>query len=277
MTAPVKKKNTKELLDKHPLLRTLSHREFGQPFKTFKITHNPVQTETLSILNEANHYNNWIMDLVQPYLKGHVLEVGCGTGNFSQKILDTNAVSALTTVDVVSQYTETTLQRTNTPEGKTLSVETLDIFDEENTTLSHQRFDTIVLLNVLEHIENDEQAVERLNQYLNPGGQLIVLVPAQPLLMSAYDKAIGHFRRYTQVSLSDLFKKSGQWPITESRNFNVLGIAGWIWNFKIRQKQVFNNAHVGLFNRLVPMLQWLESKVSPMVGLSVFLVAEKPA
>jgi len=240
---------------------------------------NPVQTETLSILSGANHYNHWIMNKVRSHIQGNVLEVGCGVGNFSQSILDLEAVTALTAVDIVVDYAEQTEARVVVPSGKGFDVKAMNLFDptDQNTDLNavHREFDTIILLNVLEHLENDRQALKTLSGYLKPGGKLVILVPAQPWLMSHYDIAIGHYRRYTKHSLHSLVQSVGQFNVQVLQNFNLLGILGWLWNFKIRQKRAFNNAHVGLFNHIAPFLQWIESKVSVPIGLSVLSVVQK--
>lgn len=236
---------------------------------------NPVQTETLSILSKADHYNNWIMSQISPHLSGKVLEVGCGTGNFSQKFLDHPKVSSVMAVDVVDGYAEKASEKTIVPEGKAFNAQTLDIFEKDTASpFQAESFDTVVLLNVLEHIEDHQQAIKTLKRYLKPGGKIIILVPAQQWLMSDYDVAIGHFRRYSQITIEALLWKY-ELNVVENKNFNVFGIMGWIWNFKVRRKQVFNNAHVGLFNAMVPALKWLEDRVSMPVGLSVFAVAEK--
>jgi len=67
-----------------------------------------------------------------------------------------------------------------------------------------QQFDTIVYIDVLEHIEHDAQQLESAVHYLRPGGSLIVLAPALPALYSAFDRSIGHFRRYTRASLANV-------------------------------------------------------------------------
>ena len=231
---------------------------------------NDAQTFWLENLQQADRYNNWIFEQIKPYLGNSVLEVGCGNGNFT--VFLAKECSSVMGIDLDSEYVE--LARTRLQQ-KTLAQKTeINIIQGDVLELdTDQRFDAIALLDVLEHIEDDVAILQKLNRLLKPGGNLIVKVPALNSLYGEMDRAIGHYRRYSNRTIAETFAKANL-SVPKTWYFNLAGIPGWWLNSVLLQKTNPPAGQVGLFNRVVPILEKLEKWVTPPVGLSLFAIAQ---
>jgi SAM-dependent methyltransferase len=139
-------------------------------------------------------------------------------------------------------------------------------------------YDGAVLVNVLEHIADDAQALRELFRVLKPGGALLLFVPALPFLFSRLDSFLGHFRRYRRDGLARLVADAG-FEIISARYLDLLGVVPW-WVFNTLGGAVtFNPALVRLYDRFgVPLTRWIEHAIkAPPFGKNVILVARKKA
>lgn len=232
------------------------------------------QSFWLEQLKSANHYNRWIFSQILPYIGNEILEVGCGTGNFTELLAQPG--SRLTAIDLNETYAKTTMHRLKENPGVEVLVADATqmswLWSQNNS--QEKSFDTIILLDVLEHIEDDVALLHQLHQGLRSGGKLIVKVPALNWLYSPMDQAIGHYRRYTQQTLLETFKNAGYVkPVLWF--FNAAGIPGWWLNGKILQRTTPPSEQIGWFDRAVPFLEAIESRVPMPIGLSLFAVATK--
>ena len=227
---------------------------------------NDAQTFWLKNLKQADRYNNWIVEQIKPYLGNNVLEVGCGNGNFT--VLLAQQCDRITGIDINREYVETARKRLAKQANVT-------ILQENATKLrSGNSFDTIIMLDVLEHIEDDIATLEQLYSLLTPQGKLIIKVPALNYIYGEMDRAIGHYRRYNKNTLVNTFQKAN---LTQPKvwYFNVAGIPGWWLNSKVLKRTTPPSQQVSLFNRAVPILSAVESIIKSPVGLSLFAVASK--
>jgi SAM-dependent methyltransferase len=203
----------------------------------------------LERMAEAPRFNEWMYEVISPYLQGKILEIGSGIGNLSTYFIENKKCIWLSDYD--KHYINLLRERF----GTLLSTDVLQIdlsdplFKEENQNLENS-FDAVFLLNVLEHIDNDYRAVEYCKFLLRPGGDLLILVPAYPFLFSKMDKLLGHFRRYTVASLNNVIRENDL-EIEKTFHFNTLGIAGWLWNKlfntgEISQKKWLSITHLFL-------------------------------
>ncbi|MEB3356649.1 MAG: class I SAM-dependent methyltransferase [Synechococcales bacterium] len=222
------------------------------------------QTFWLENLKSASQYNQWIFSQIRPYLGSDVLEVGCGNGNFS--VLIAPHCQKLVALDLDESYVQQTQTRLR-------DYSHVEVLAADATEFQCDRtFDTIVMLDVLEHIEDDVGTLRALGRLLKPGGQLLVKVPALEALYSPMDRAIGHYRRYRQTTLADTFTAAGfQKP--HVWRFNLAGIPGWWLNGCVLNRTTPPSSQVGLFDKVVPILQRLEALVPPPLGLSLYGVA----
>jgi len=221
-------------------------------------------------LGSATHYNQWIFSKIQPHIKGRTLEVGCGCGNFTPLIAQhCNQLLAVDLNPSYVQHTQTLMQQ-----NEHVTVLTADAtrLEAHPKLADNQGFETIIMLDVLEHLETDVAVLRSLGQRLAPGGHLIVKVPAIEQLYNSLDRAVGHCRRYSSQRLSQTFTEAG-FVSPELEYFNFVGIAGWWLN---GQQQTPPGQQVGWFDRGVPLFRAMEARIGCPVGLSLFAIANTP-
>ena len=150
------------------------------------------QGQELDNFDKASIWRKYIFLNIKNYIKGPTLEVGAGIGSFTNNYKSLTSDITLSEIDTDNLYIiKEKFKKDNFN------------FTSEHTKNINKNFDTIMYLNVLEHIENDNKEIVNAFEKLNPNGYLIILVPAHNKLYSKFDKAIGHFRRYD----IDFFRK----------------------------------------------------------------------
>ncbi|MEP7339977.1 MAG: class I SAM-dependent methyltransferase [Acidobacteriota bacterium] len=226
-------------------------------------------TATLNQLAELDRYNHWIYEQIAAAMGSRILEVGSGTGNITQ-FLCANGNQVMAT-DVVPSY-RSELQRLfgakpNVKVGK------FDLDREAPAEFITQPFDTVVCLNVLEHIEDDLFALQQMHRALEPGGKLALLVPAHRILYGEFDRAVGHYRRYEKRELADKLKQAG-FAVREMKFFSLLATLPWLINGRLLKRDYLPVGQANLADRLVPLLK-LEKLIGPPCGLSLIAIAQK--
>lgn len=136
--------------------------------------------------------------------------------------------------------------------------------------------DTIVAVNVLEHVERPAGFLEAAYSRLAPDGALLILVPALPALYGSLDKAFEHYRRYTRPELEKDLSDAG-FVIERLHYMNLVGIAGWFVAGRVMRRTTLGRAQVRIYDRwVIPWLRRIESVVHPPLGQSLIAVARKP-
>ncbi|HLZ45052.1 MAG TPA: class I SAM-dependent methyltransferase, partial [Gemmatimonadales bacterium] len=161
-----------------------------------------------------------MFDRLRPWVGGAVLEIGSGIGNLSTFLLD---AKRLVLTDTREEYLNRLRQRF--AQCANVSVERLYL-PNEHAALAGQRFDTIICLNVLEHVDDDIGSLVAIRGMLAADGRLVLLVPALPALYGTMDRALGHHRRYTRRGLGDVFRQTG-FRLAHIEYFNLAGVPGW--------------------------------------------------
>ncbi len=225
----------------------------------------------LQIMATATNYRRWIFDTFSSAIGQRVLEIGAGIGNFTELLLDREFVLPTDIhrpcIDVLKQRFS---DRWSPP------ARLLDAADPCVRDLAPLRFDTVICFNVLEHVADDQAALQNMWNVLQPGGRLLLWVPALPHLFGSVDVALEHHRRYTRQSLSGEVRRAG-FLIEGTHYVNFVGILGWWFNGSLLKRREESFSQIGLFDRgVVPWLRPLEAIVPPPVGLSVALIARKP-
>jgi SAM-dependent methyltransferase len=154
----------------------------------------------LELFSTATVWKSYFRRQMEPFLGAEVLEVGAGMGG-TTKLLCRPRQHAWTCLEPDAELARSlslAIERGELPGNCQVVVGTL-----EQVPLSSV-FDTLIYIDVLEHIEDDRGELERAATHLKPGGYLVVLAPAHPWLFSEFDRVIGHFRRYTRSSLRAL-------------------------------------------------------------------------
>ena len=226
--------------------------------------------ETLSTLAGADNFNKWMYETIRPFVKGRVLETGSGIGNISALLLETQKEVVLS--DFSLPYTAVLLAhfKDHPHLSGILQMDLVDSrFDERHSSLFGS-FDTIIALNVIEHVEEDGLAVGNCRKLLKQGGRFIILVPAYAGLYNRFDKELGHCRRYTKKTLQQLI--SPHFSILQCRYFNLAGIAGWFFSGTILRKKIIPSSQMRCFNALVPLFRVLDKMGLRRIGLSVWAV-----
>jgi SAM-dependent methyltransferase len=222
---------------------------------------------TLEVMEGAQRYNRWIYDRVRDGIGQRVLEIGCGTGTITSFMADRQLVVG---IDVNDEYIVSTRDRFSDRPNVVIRRHDLT---ESVEPLRGYRFDSAVSVNVFEHIASDEAAMKAVYTLLEPGGTFTLLVPCHPALLGAFDRDIGHHRRYTKGELRRKLEASG-FAVERIRRSNPVGALGWLVNVRLLGLRRLRGT--GLFDRLVPVLTLLD-RVELPVGLSLIAVARKPA
>lgn len=234
----------------------------------------PIGSETLDVIARANRFNKWMFSTIQPFCQGNILEIGSGVGNISTYFIQKGSDIFLS--DIREEYCNL-LKRKFAHHLHVTGVEQIDLvhpdFDKVYAHLT-EKFDTVFALNVLEHIEDHNQAILNARKLLKPSGKLIILVPAYPFLYCRFDKELGHYRRYTRKSLHKVISEN-HLKSEKIFHFNVAGIGAWFLFGKLSGRRQIEQNEMGLFNHLVPLFKLIDRVSFHKTGLSVIIVATK--
>ncbi len=222
----------------------------------------------LDAMAEARNYCHWIMRYFAPYLGERVVEIGAGTGTFSELLLSSERTVGLALFEAARNLFPLLRQR----------------FADRNVRLHGGAFDplaldapadSIVLVNVLEHILDDAALLSQVHQSLRPGGSLLLFVPALTWNYGSLDKAFEHHRRYSKGGLVKKLRAAG-FRVEQARYVNIIGIASWFFAGKVLRQTTLRPAQVRWYDRwVVPWSFKLEQICEPPLGQSLLVVAVK--
>jgi SAM-dependent methyltransferase len=228
----------------------------------------PEQAETLQRMEEADNYNRWLVERGAHLIGSRVLDAGAGIGTFSEQIADGRQVVALEPDPV---FLPGLRRRFAGRPNVVVVARGIEEFEREPPPGS---FDTILCFNVLEHIADDEGALQRFCRLLEPGGTLLLLVPAHPAAYGEIDSVLGHERRYGKPALAAKLEEAGL-DVMQLRHVNPLGLLGWLVTSRVLRASQLPSGPLRLFDRLVPVLRMLDRLHFPF-GLSLWAVARRP-
>jgi SAM-dependent methyltransferase len=211
----------------------------------------------------------WLFDEIRPHLGRRVLEVGCGHGNMTRHLLDRDLVVA---IDVDASSVE--LIRAQYSDYPNVLPCHCDICDESVRAIAIHGIDTVISVNVLEHISDDTGALVNMGRILATGGTLVLIVPAFGWLFGTMDAAIGHFRRYTKAGMVAKLKQAGL-TVKQQYYLNGLGAIGWFVNGRVLKQEVPPSGQLRWFNHLVPLVAKAERLVRIPFGISLVSIAQR--
>jgi glycosyltransferase involved in cell wall biosynthesis len=223
---------------------------------------------TIRRLDSLKRYNKWIWERLRPFIGQRVLEVGAGSGTMTRFLYGRELIVA---TDKETPYLDRLRNRFRRKPG--IVIERLDLDSDDALELARYGFDTVCCINVLEHTSDDAAALRRVNALLQPGGRVVVFVPAGRGLYGALDKGVGHLRRYDRDELTTKLQQAG-FEIEELSYQNQIAKLAWWLNSKVLRRQSLPSAQSRFFDSFVPMLQKLEG-TNPSSGLSLIAVGRK--
>jgi glycosyltransferase involved in cell wall biosynthesis/phospholipid N-methyltransferase len=226
---------------------------------------------TLDALSFAPKFNTWMADTISPYVGRTVLEIGAGMGNMSRHLLPHRKRYVAT--DVNDEYAD---HLKNTFRHRPhVCVHKLNATKAEDFRAFEGQLDTVVCLNVLEHIEDEAATLGYIRTLLEPGGRLILLVPNDPKAYGTIDKEIGHYRRYTPQSLRKVVTESG-YEVEDILHFNRISMPAWRFTGQVRKSKTLSRTALRVFDSLV----WLWRKIDgalPWNPTSIIAIARRPS
>jgi SAM-dependent methyltransferase len=230
---------------------------------------NPVdpRVEIQAALGAAGNYNRWIADQAGGFVGNRVLDAGSGAGNLARLLLDDREL--VVGVDEWDEFTELA-QRELAATGRFVSVNA-DLTDPAlPTALREHRLDSAICSNVLEHIPDDAAALANIAASLPSGAPVFVLVPAFMALYGAHDRADHHLRRYTKRSFARLVDPLPL-DVEQAYYMNLPGFFAWFAVGRVLRRQL-QPADVGLYDRLVPAIRAVETRIHPPIGQSLIVL-----
>jgi len=227
--------------------------------------------KTLETLSSFDEYAKWIYQRIHHHLGNRVMEIGCGIGNNVDHLMSNQDTEVILT-DYRTDYLEDLKGAFSSRPN--VEFHLYDATQPPPTELKVNPPDTIVMLNVLEHIREDELTLSNLYDLLQPGGKLVVLVPAHQALYCRIDENLEHFRRYSMDELVDKMRAAG-FQTQETFFHNAVGAAGWFVAGKIMRAGEIKSGHVQGQKILFPITKAVD-KFKPPFGLSVVCVGQKP-
>jgi 2-polyprenyl-3-methyl-5-hydroxy-6-metoxy-1,4-benzoquinol methylase len=225
--------------------------------------------EELDLFQHAQNWKRYYAGMLKPYVRGRVLDAGCGIGVNAEYLVN-EAVMSYTFLEpdgvlldrVPGQLTVQKLR-----DGERIQGTTSD--------LAGKRFDTILYMDVIEHIEDSKGELRRAYDLLEPGGHLLILVPAFNFLYSPFDKAIGHFRRYDRVILKDELPPELERITT--RYLDSLGMLMSLGNkFFLKQSEPKLTQILFWDRNVVPLSRVADKVVFHSFGRSLLSISRKP-
>lgn len=224
-----------------------------------------LQHSVLEALESARNYNAWVASLVLPHVGDDPVEIGSGTGTNAAILLE-QGLPRLTVSETDAELVGRLQERfAGDPR---VSVRELDLLDAPPAEHS-----AALALNVLEHIPDDVEALRAAGRLVEPGGAVVVFVPAFPFAMSRFDRDIGHVRRYTKDTAREAFARAAL-GLEELRYVNAPGLAAWTLGMRVLRMRPRDGLVLRGWDRaIVPVARRLERRVAPPFGQSLLAVA----
>jgi SAM-dependent methyltransferase len=222
--------------------------------------------QSLNVLKDTYNYNHWVYSLLRPYVGNTVLEVGAGIGNITRFLLSVERIVCLEPEsNYAAQLKSLAYHHTNVTIVQSL-IEQFDHYQYD--------FESVVCVNVLEHIQDDALAMRTMRDVLHENGKILLFVPACAWAYGKIDQSLGHCRRYSKGMLKDMALKC-EMELSICRYFNFVGLLGWWWTGRILREDKIDPAKARAMDNMVPYISAVEKLIAPLRGQSLFAVFEK--
>ncbi|HEV3196483.1 MAG TPA: glycosyltransferase [Bryobacteraceae bacterium] len=222
----------------------------------------------LHVLSQANRFNRWMAEVVSPYLGKSVLELGAGMGNLSRLLSPRRRRYVATDIDA-EHLTRLRFRLQHRPN---LETAICDLTRPEDFAPFRAQMDSVLCLNVVEHIEDDLLGLRNIYSALSPGGKAIVLVPQGQAVFGTLDVALGHFRRYSASELASKMTKAG-FRVERVIEFNRVTYPAWFFNGRVLRRRTFGRFQLAVFDWLVPLWRRIDRLLpwppTSLIGIGV--------
>ena len=232
--------------------------------------HNDAGPTVLHALSTARNFNRGMSDTIAPWVGARVLEIGAGMGNLTRQLCPRRTLYLATDVD--HEYLEHLKKRFQ--HRPAVKIQKLDAENPEDFQPVEHTVETVICLNVLEHLKDDRQVLESIRTALLPGGILILLVPNGPAAFGTLDEALGHYRRYTRPLLKDLLAQTG-YELETMLDFNRVSWPGWRFTGQVLKSRKLSQTGMRLFDQLVWLWRRIDSRL-PWEPASIIAIARRP-
>ncbi len=219
-------------------------------------------------MGQARRFNGWMAKTIRPFIGRNVLEIGAGRGNMTE-LLTAPGTQYLATDTNQEHLRELCVWLENRPDLRTALC---DAADSNDFLALESDFDTVICLNVLEHIEDDSTALANIHGCLRSGGKAIVLVPQGAAAFGSLDEVLHHKRRYSEAELRKKMTAAG-FHVERVLRFNRATYPGWIWNARVLRRKTLSSMQLRIFDFLVPVWRrvdsWLPWPPTSLIGIGV--------
>jgi SAM-dependent methyltransferase len=232
--------------------------------------------QDLEALADIPNYQRWILDKFPVSPRGRVLEIGAGIGNLARHYVDRVDETVLLEPALnLRGRLETAFQGRSSVRVVSALLEQVTGRTVDGVNFEPATFDTILLINVLEHVDDDRAMLGRIQSLLRPGGSLLLFVPALPWLYGSLDELVQHKRRYTREGLRAVVA-SANLEIRFLRYFDVLGVLPWFVAGRVLKRRQFDELAARLYDRTaVPIGIQMERHFAPPLGKNLICVGIK--
>jgi SAM-dependent methyltransferase len=225
----------------------------------------------LDLFAKASNWKAYLNRQVSPYIGRHVLEIGAGLGGTTLHLC-TGAHDRWLCLEPdreLARRLEAAIKAGELP--PCCQVELGTVHDQP----AEPAFDTLLYIDVLEHIEDDARELARAARLLRPGGHVVVLSPAHQSLYTPFDAAIGHYRRYSKKALSALTPSGLQ--LVRLRYLDAVGMVASLGNRLILNQSMPTARQIALWDGIMVRISRLIDPVTAYsLGKSVLAVWKKP-
>ncbi len=227
--------------------------------------------EILDTLDAAPRFNRWMADTVRPFLGSTVMEVGAGIGNLSALLC------ARRKRYIASDFDPEHLAhlKSRLEHAPSVQIVRADLERTEDFLPYEGELESVLCLNVLEHVKDDRVGLSNIFRVLRPGGRAIVLVPEGMAVFGTLDEILGHYRRYSEEELRAKFAETG-FHLETTIPFNRPTRPAWFMNGRVLKRRRFSRFQILVFDRLV----WLWRKIDrrlPWKPTSIIAIGVRPS
>lgn len=222
----------------------------------------------LEAMAQARNYCHWILGYFAPYLGRRIVEIGAGSGTFSQLLLDRPETARLVLFEAAANLFPVLRRRFSDPRVELQ-------FGAFDPLVLTEPPDSIVLVNVLEHVNDDALLLSQIHRSLRTDSSLLLFVPAGQWNYGSLDKAFEHHRRYNKTDLKRKLEDAG-FRLGWQRYVNFMGIASWFLAGRVLRQTTIKASQVRWYDRwIIPWSFRLEEVCEPPIGQSLLAVALK--